>query len=137
MSVRWEVDKTKLDPQLVADVDQLLGDDPADWVVHYGFRTWAEQQQLYEKFQQGGPEAAPPGKSAHEYGLAVDFHQIVDGKDSWVVGDDWKRIMSAVDASPRMHGGWHFPIPDDDHIQSLKWYKVRQELLTHPIGSAT
>ena len=132
MSCKWEVDRTKLDPQLVEDVTNLFDEDPADWIVHYGFRSSADQERLWEQGRTTpGPIVtnAKPGHSPHEFGLAIDFHQLVDGKDSWNIGADWKRIMAAVDAHPRLHGGWHFPTPDNDHIQSVEWYKKRAELI--------
>lgn len=131
MSCKWEVDRSKLEPQFVTDITDLFDDDPADWIIHYGFRSSAEQAALYAEGRTAPGQIvtnAKPGHSAHEFGEAVDFHQLLDGKDSWAVNDDWKRIMAKVDAHPRLHGGWHFPEPDDDHIQSLTWYKTRQQL---------
>ena len=37
------------------------------------FRTGEQQQDLYDKFLAGGPQAAAPGQSAHERGLAIDL----------------------------------------------------------------
>ena len=135
MSCKWEVDRTQIDPQLVADLENdIFDDDPADWIIHNGHRDDSEQAHDYA---QGRTEPGPiitnakPGQSPHDVlpALAVDFHKLTaDGKDSWAVDDDWRRIMAKVDAHPRLHGGWHFPQPDDDHIQSLKWYQVRAQL---------
>lgn len=36
-------------------------------------RTREQQQELYDAFLAGGPQAAPPGQSAHEVGMAVDL----------------------------------------------------------------
>lgn len=41
-------------------------------VVTSGFRTYAEQAALYARYQAGGPLAAAPGTSSHEFGQAVD-----------------------------------------------------------------
>ncbi len=38
-----------------------------------GFRDLVQQAALWDAYQKGGPRAAPPGKSAHNYGMAVDF----------------------------------------------------------------
>jgi peptidoglycan L-alanyl-D-glutamate endopeptidase CwlK len=35
-------------------------------------RSYAEQAELYKKYLAGGPIAAPPGKSNHNFGLAFD-----------------------------------------------------------------
>lgn len=51
--------------------------------VTSGVRDSAKQAQLYKAYISGQSSiiAAPPGRSAHEYGLAIDF--VVDeGKDS-------------------------------------------------------
>jgi len=41
--------------------------------VTSGLRTYEEQAELYKKFKAGGPVAAPPGKSNHNFGLAFDI----------------------------------------------------------------
>lgn len=40
--------------------------------VTSGMRSYAEQAELYKKYLAGGPIAAPPGKSNHNFGLAFD-----------------------------------------------------------------
>ena len=136
MSLKWEVDRTKLDPQMVADLENdIFEDDPADWIIHNGHRDEAEQEADWEQGRDGHPGSiityAKPGQSPHDVlpALAVDFHELTpDGKDDWTVGPNWRRIMAKVDAHPRLHGGWHFPHPDNDHIQSIRWPQVRELL---------
>src|SRR5262245_1257474 len=41
-------------------------------IVTSGFRTYAEQARLYDRYLHGGPLAAAPGSSSHESGEAVD-----------------------------------------------------------------
>lgn len=41
--------------------------------IDSAFRTTAEQAKLYQKFLAGGGRAAPPGKSLHEQGEALDL----------------------------------------------------------------
>ena len=69
---RKGVDKTLLQPQFLADVEALLGGSPHTWLVTSGHRGIAEQAELYRIYKAGGPKAAPAGKSAHNYGLAID-----------------------------------------------------------------
>lgn len=38
-----------------------------------GTRTYEEQKVLYEKYKNGGPQAAPPGYSNHNFGIAIDI----------------------------------------------------------------
>ena len=51
--------------------------------VTSGVRSSEKQAQLYQDYISGRSSiiAAPPGRSAHEYGLAIDF-VVDDGKDS-------------------------------------------------------
>ncbi|CAM4252651.1 MULTISPECIES: M15 family metallopeptidase [Myxococcus] len=42
--------------------------------VHSGYRSPAKQRRLYERYRKGkGPQAARPGRSNHQRGLAVDL----------------------------------------------------------------
>lgn len=52
--------------------------------VTSGRRSSTEQAQLYRAYLARGKRglpAAPPGRSAHEYGLALDF-EVAEGKNS-------------------------------------------------------
>jgi len=46
-----------------------------------GTRSYAEQAVLYEKYKNGGPQAAPPGKSNHNFGLAFDIGVFTGSSD--------------------------------------------------------
>lgn len=124
MAVIWRADKSLLKQPFGDDVDALLRDDPDTWVVTYGYRSLALQAELYAKYQAGGPRAAPPGKSAHNYGLAVDI--VLDGSPAPGIQPDWNtsnpawvRLFAAVDAHPRLHSGRSFN--DADHIEAVHW----------------
>lgn len=116
------------------DVDQLLMQDPAQWIVTYGFRTRDEQAALHARWllwleenptadPSTGPRAAPPGMSAHEFGLAVDLILITNGKDDWrYKGEDWRRLVASVLASPRLHS--LDSIGDTDHIEAVHWHDI-------------
>ncbi len=41
--------------------------------IIYGFRSHKQQESLYRKYKAGGPLAAKPGNSKHEYGIAIDI----------------------------------------------------------------
>jgi len=43
-----------------------------DYVAISGTRSWDEQSELYRTYQSGGPKAAPPGYSWHNFGTAID-----------------------------------------------------------------
>lgn len=38
-----------------------------------GTRSYEEQAELYKKYKAGGPLAAPPGRSNHNFGIAFDI----------------------------------------------------------------
>lgn len=134
MSIRWKVDRTLLKAPFAEDVDTLLMQDPASWVVTYGFRTRDEQAALYALWlkwledhpgadPKDGPRAAPPGMSAHEAGLAVDVTLVNNGKDDWnYKGADWLRLVAAVEAHPRLHS--LTGIGDTDHIEAVHWKDI-------------
>lgn len=58
-----------------------------------GYRTFDEQAKLYAQGRTSkGPVVtnAKAGQSYHNYGVAIDFCLLIDGKEiSWNVGKDW------------------------------------------------
>lgn len=65
-----------LRPKMRGDVGQLIGlleENGFKPRVTSGRRTLAQQRKLYNAYLAGGPLAAAPGNSAHNYGLAVDI----------------------------------------------------------------
>ena len=52
-----------------------------DYVAISGTRTWDEQAELYRKYKAGGPKAAPPGYSWHNYGTAIDCGVFRESRD--------------------------------------------------------
>lgn len=58
----------------------LLNAKGIDAKIISGYRTYEEQAVLYDKFKRGGPVAAPPGYSNHNFGLAFDIGIFKDGK---------------------------------------------------------
>ena len=127
MSLTWResVDPTLLSPEFVGDLVALLWGSKFSWYVTYGFRTYKEQAALYQKHLAGGPKAAPPGRSAHEFGLAVDIVLDADPETpglqpSWntkLAG--WIWLFVAVKRHPRLQSGVLFG--DGGHIQRYKW----------------
>lgn len=120
MSVTWRVKKSELRQPFADDVDKLLADDPDEWVVTEGLRDSVYQKALYEKYLKGGPRAAPPGKSAHEKGLAIDVSLIKNNRTIWDPEDPaWQRIIHKVHMHPRLHS--LADIGDYDHIEAVNW----------------
>ena len=125
MIVWRSVDPKKLDPDFRADVEALLEGSPFTWYVTHGFRSLDEQRDLYRKFLAGGPRAAPPGKSAHNFGLAVDVVPDADPDTSglqpeWdTTSPAWRWLFRAVAAHDGLKSGVSFN--DATHIERANW----------------
>ena len=139
---RKDVDQTLLEPGFHADIVALLAGSPFTWLVTSGHRGITEQAKLWAIYQAGGPRAAPAGKSAHNYGLAVDV--VPDGdtgkpgiQPDWSGSSQaWKWLGDAVDMHPRLRHGRHFG--DSPHIQRVEWkrYKGWRPISPPPLRAA-
>lgn len=126
--IQWgQVDPLKLDPAFREDVEAFLGKSPYRWWVSYGYRSLEEQAALYVKYQAGGPRAAPAGRSAHNYGLAVDV--VVDQSEQkglqaeWVVtAPGWLWLKANSIPHPRLRTGWKYA--DYGHLEAVGWEKA-------------
>ena len=139
MSLVWQVDRSLVDPTVANDIDGLLTPSDFAWAVYYGFRTAADQAALYAQGRTAPGSIvtdAPPGRSAHEHGLAVDVCIVRDGRNTWnEMEPAWLWLWQAVRAHPRLHSGEDFPTDthgrvaaDGDHIESTRWPAVRAAL---------
>lgn len=124
--ISWlKVDPKLLDATFLRDVEKFLGESPYHWGVTYGFRSLELQKELYDKYRAGGPRAAPPGRSAHNYGLAVDI--VLDGDPAkpgvqmaWntkLAG--WLWLKAASIKHPRLRTGWAYK--DFGHLEAVGW----------------
>lgn len=126
----WRADPALLDPTFRADVEAFLEGSKYSWYVLSGFRSDAEQKVLWEAYRfRGGPRAAPPGRSAHNAGLAVDVVLDADAlkpglQPSWDTKlPAWLWLKAASIPHPRIRGGWRFG--DWPHLQSTRWKDPR------------
>lgn len=127
--IHWRgIKKSDLDPAFLADVHDLLEASPHHWVVLSGLRSLSAQKVLHDKHLAGGPRAAPPGSSAHNYGLAIDV--VPDADDNWanglqpqwvVTAPAWLWLKANTVPHPRLRSGWSFN--DAGHIERYKWRK--------------
>lgn len=131
MTLHWRtVDPVLLEPTFRLDITTLLTMSQWDWWVLYGYRSIAEQALLYEKYQHGGPKAAPPGLSPHNYGLAVDVvpdasPDLPGLQPEWhTTAASWEWLFSALKVHPRLESGISFS--DADHIQRLGWPRFKE-----------
>jgi len=122
------VDPTKLEPVFRADLESLLVPSAFPWTVLHGHRTGQEQTALYAAHLAGGPKAAPPGRSPHEYGLAIDL--VPDASPAPGLQPDWDTrhaawlwLFEAAHRHPRLKSGkaWN----DADHLERYQWREHR------------
>lgn len=112
---------------------------PLDVRIISGTRTQAEQQALYQKYLAGGPQAAPPGHSNHNFGLAVDlgiFDPTVAGARSYIDGHDsarstkvYRQIARSVGEGLGVEWGGDWKRSDPPHFQIRpSWAKEMTEV---------
>jgi len=125
MSLIWMVSPIGLEEEFYTDVSGLLQPSEFDWWVTAGFRSKAESDRLYAIYKNGGPRAAPGGKSPHNIGEAIDI--VPDGNAArqglqmdWTTAHPaWQWLFDAVKAHPRLHSGVSFG--DAPHVESVKF----------------
>jgi hypothetical protein len=76
-----------------------------DYIAISGTRDWQEQEDLYKKHKAGGPKAAPPGYSWHNYKLAADFGVFLNGGTIYLDGGNahQKAVAERVHAACSVH----------------------------------
>lgn len=130
MAIVWSKSLTtlqvsKLQSQFRDDINDVLGNSPYTWLVTHAYRSLKTQDELYQKYLKGGPKAAPPGKSAHNFGLAVDVVLDADPatpgiQPSWDIRlAGWLWLFVAIKKHPRLKSGVSFN--DACHIERYKW----------------
>ena len=129
MIVWRSVDPSKLEPVFRADIVQLLQPSDWTWYILYGYRSLEEQAKLWVAYQNGGPKAAPAGKSPHNFGLAVDLVPDADPLTPGLQPDwstttaAWEWLFGRIKQHPRLHSGVSFR--DPDHIEKLGWERFK------------
>ncbi len=126
------IDQTQVDPAFLADVLELLNQQPDLFVLTCGWRDGAVEaagHAAYLADPAHAPKYTDPSNSAHVgtnfadgKSRAVDLTLIVDGKDDWTPEHPaWQGLIAAVAAHPRLHG--LADIGDYDHIEKLHWQR--------------
>lgn len=132
--ITWRVDRGKLNEDFGNEVDFLLSKSPFSWFVTQGWRSSLEQAELHAAYLQGGPVAAAPGKSAHEFGMAVDVALDLDPvahglQPDWnIKHPGWAWLFSALKNNAFLESGAYFPTFDGDHIQRRNWKSFVREM---------
>lgn len=90
---------------------------PHSWKWTSGYRSNAEQQVLWEAYQNGGPKAAPPGGSFHNTGFAADGTVFAaDGHTPIYDGPDYDKAVAFVSTHPALHLHSGHRYGDDPHV---------------------
>lgn len=109
-----KLDLDYLHPDFVIRLGNLLAEASLlghEFFCHYGYRSVEAQRALNILSPQG---AAPPGLSAHQYGLAVDLHvRKPDGTADW----DNAKYAILADLCKKHELVWGGAWRDDDHVQ--------------------
>lgn len=142
----------QLHPKLRAEALQILTEitealtGRASCRFTYTLRTMKEQQALYNQGRTvRGPVVtnAKPGQSYHNYGLAVDFALIIDGKTaSWDTradfdGDkkaDWMEVVAVFKKYGWKWGGDFVSFKDYPHFEKTFSKHWRDLLALHNAG---
>ncbi len=93
-----------------------------------GYRTMKEQEALYAKGRNGNKEKrvtdAPPGKSYHNYGLAVDLVEMKNHQPNWDF--DMGQLLPLCGKYGIVWGGTFKNIKDKPHFELPLGYTVSQ-----------
>lgn len=99
--------------------------------ITQALRTFTEQDALFNKGRSTpGPKVtnARGGESIHNYGLAFDFVLLIDGKVSWEVDANWKKVATTFKAEGFTWGGEWKSIKDYPHLERTFGYSWQQLL---------
>ena len=114
-------------PMLARKIRQLyeilLTDNPPITLrITQGYRSWAEQAQLYAQGRSAPGKVvtnAEPGHSWHQFGLAVDVVPLgLEGQPDWnTAHPTWQRIVAAGTSLGLVAGAQWRSFPDYPHFQ--------------------
>jgi peptidoglycan L-alanyl-D-glutamate endopeptidase CwlK len=100
-------------------------------------RTFEEQDLLYQKGRtRPGPKVtnAKAGASLHNYGLALDFCNQVNGKLIWKVDKNWLTVIDIFKSYGFSSGNDWKSFKDAPHLEKSFGYTWRQLLAIHKAG---
>lgn len=105
--------------------------------ITQGMRTFAESDALYAQGRTKPGNIvtnAKAGQSYHNYGLAVDFVNQVNGVAKWTVDDNWMKVVAVFKKHGFSWGGDWKSIKDYPHFEMSLGYSVSQLLALHKAG---
>jgi peptidoglycan L-alanyl-D-glutamate endopeptidase CwlK len=109
--------------ELMQKVEEVTG---LHWVITSGRRTMQEQEVLYAQGRTAPGKVvtkAPPGSSAHNFGLAADLAPLkADGTIWWEAPKMKWRVMADMALQMGLVPGFYFKtIFDAPHVESKDW----------------
>jgi peptidoglycan L-alanyl-D-glutamate endopeptidase CwlK len=106
-------------------------------VIVQTLRTFEEQDLLYQKGRtRPGPKVtnAKAGSSFHNYGLAIDFCNAINGKLVWKVDKNWMIVVECFKKYGFEWGGLWKSMPDAPHFEKSFGYTWKQLLAIYKAG---
>lgn len=95
-------------------------------------RSFDLQNVLYQKYLNGGPKAAPPGKSFHNYGLAIDVYWIENGQIQIPgLGENKAIWLKVIDIAEDIGFKWTLKWNDPPHLVMNLGHKISELLAIH------
>lgn len=88
-----------------------------------GHRSIEEQAKLYERYKRGGPLAAPPGRSYHNFGSATDI-SFIDPSGKTITDEENANLFRAMHKSAEAFGIKGIGESDLPHFQDAAYAKV-------------
>src|SRR5512147_1136727 len=144
MPIIWDrVTKEGLAPVFLSYLNTELEPSEFNWWVMYAYRSPDLQNELWQKYKawldyEAGrstvkptwqkAKAAPPGRSAHNYGMAVDvvidMDKIKPGlQPSWdIERPEWRWLIAFLDDHPFLKSGVSWG--DGGHIELRGWETI-------------
>lgn len=100
-------------------------------------RSFAESDKLYAQGRTTkGPivTKAAAGQSYHNYGLALDFVNQVDGVAKWTIDANWMKVVAVFKKHGFVWGGDFKSIPDAPHFEMTLGHNWKDLLALHNAG---
>lgn len=100
-------------------------------VIDQTLRTFAESDALYAQGRTKPGEIvskAKAGQSYHNYGMALDFHLVINGKDQWDVDHNWILVAGIFKQHGFAWGGNFTSFKDYPHLENRLGFNWRDLL---------
>jgi peptidoglycan L-alanyl-D-glutamate endopeptidase CwlK len=127
-----------LSPLVRPLIDKFLSSATAaglDLLVTCTLRSEAEQTALYAQGRTAPGHIvtnAKPGQSAHNYGLAIDFVPMINGKPCWDGSDPaWEKAGEIAESCGLEWAGRWTTFREEPHVQLPNWVA---QISSTPVG---